>query len=135
MAIPKLTSLKDNATASTCVHEVGQFMNELAQRYTGSKTFKEWSTLKLEDNITNINLNIDTGGSGIHNGNEVAHGNTIAYHCDGLKIIDIEPAFNALTGNYQMLITIVDSPSSPAALKAVNLLKEQHSGLTKIFKM
>ena len=56
VAIPKLQSLRDNATASTCVHEVGQFINELTQRYGSSKTFASWQAFKLEDNITNITL-------------------------------------------------------------------------------
>lgn len=135
VAIPKMNGMKDAANASTCVHETGLLMQEIAASYSGAKTFYEWSTLKLEDNITNITLNIDTSGNGIQNGNEVVHDNTITYHCDGEKIIDIEPSTNAATGSYQIFITIVDTPSSPSALKAANILEKQYVGLTRTFRM
>jgi len=135
VAIPKLTSLRDEARATTCVHEVRQFINELTQKYGSTKTFLEWQILKLEDNITNINLNVDTSGNGIHNGNEVAHNNTISYHCDGVKIMDIKPANNALTGRYEITIEVIDTPTSPAALTAANTLEKKYGALTKVFSM
>ncbi len=135
VAIPKINAMKDAANASTCVHEVALLMQEIAAAYTGVKTFPQWTQMKLEDNVTNIKLNIGTRGNGIHNGNEIVHDNTIAYHCDGLKIIDIEPSTNVATGKYQIFITIVDSPTNASALRAANILEEQHRGLTRTFRM
>jgi len=135
VAIPKLISFRDEAKATICVHEVKQFINELTQNYGSSKTFLVWTTLKLEDNITNINLNVGTSGNGIQNGNEVAHNNTISYHCDGIKIMDVTPANNMLTGRYEITINIIGTPSSPAALKAANTLEKAYGGLLKVFSM
>ncbi len=136
VAIPKLAANKDDATASTCMHEVGQLMSELSQSYAAAASYEEWKTLTLDDNITNINVGVTTEGNGINNAaGTIAHDATIAYHCDGLKIIDIEPSLDAGTGNYKIDITIVDTPAGPAALKAANDLEKQHGGLTKTFKM
>ena len=135
VAIPKLQSLKDDAIASSCEYDVKQLLTEISTRYEATQTYAIWSNLKLEDNITNINLNIGTNGSGIANGNEVVDGNTISYHCDGLKIVDIKPAKNISTGNYEIKIEIVDTPANPAALSAANALEKQYSGLSKVFKM
>lgn len=135
VAMPKLASVMDDARAATCVHEVGQLLHEIGARYTGTKTYSIWSTLKLEDNITNINLNVGTSGSGIANGNEIVEGNTISYICEGVKIIDIKPSVNAVTKHYQIHVDVVASPTSPAALKASHILKKQYSGLTKDFRL
>ncbi len=135
VAMPKLQSLRDDAIATTCEHEVGQFINELSQRYVSTETFAVWKTMKLEDNITNINLNVDTSGNGLNNGNELAHDNTITYHCDGVKIMDIETSVNGVSGKYELNIILVDSPTAPAALKAANSLQKEYGGLTKTFKM
>jgi len=136
VAIPKLAANKDDATATTCVHEVGQLMSEISQQYAAAPSYASWKTYKLEDNVTNINTGITTEGSGINNGaTTVVNDATIAYHCDGLKIIDIAPSLNTTTGNYEIAITIVDTPAGPAALKAANTLEKQHNGLTKTFKI
>jgi len=135
VAIPKMVSLRDDAQAKACVYEVGQFITELSQKYVASKTFEVWKTLKLEDNITNINLNIDTSGNGIHNGNEIVHDNTIAYHCEGIKILDIAASLNVSTGKYVLNIVIVDTPTTPVALKAANTLEKEYGGLVKVFRM
>lgn len=135
VAMPKLVSVRDDASAAICVQEVGQLLYEIGERYTATKTYLIWSTLKLEDNITNINLNVGTSGSGISNGNEIVDGNTISYICEGVKIIDIEPGVNAVTNYYQIHVNVVESPTSPAALKASHTLEKQYSGLTKVFKL
>ena len=132
VAMPKMVGMKDAANASTCVHEVGQLMQEIVVCYTGSKTFDEWKTNKLEDNVTNIRLNVDTSGNGIHNSNETVYDHIISYHCDGKKIAELETSTNA-NGNYQLRITIEAAPSSPASLKASNILQKQYTGIEKVF--
>ena len=43
VAIPKLAATRDNATATTCVHEVGQLVGEVSQMYTsvGGSVYKD----------------------------------------------------------------------------------------------
>ena len=40
VAIPKLAANKDDATASTCVHEVGQYLSEFSQAYAAAANYR-----------------------------------------------------------------------------------------------
>lgn len=137
VAIPKLAANKDDATAATCKHEVGQFLSELSQAYAAAPSYTIWSTkYKTDQNITNIRVGVTNQGNGLDvTAGDVTHGDTIGYHCDGEEIVKIEPSLNATSGQYEVKVTVVATPTSPAALKAANDLEKQYGGLNKTFKM
>ncbi|MEA3522397.1 MAG: prepilin-type N-terminal cleavage/methylation domain-containing protein [Campylobacterota bacterium] len=135
IALPRLSMQRDSAIASKCVHEVGQLLSEITVTYTSIKTFKQWKEMKIEDNITNISLSVSDGETGIVNGNELIHDNIVEYQCDGEKIVDILATTNPTTFKYQLGLTIVDTPNTPASFKAANILEERYKGLTPTFQM
>lgn len=135
VALPRLSSQRDNAIASKCVHEIGQLLSEITTTYTSVKTFEQWKGMKIEDNITNISVSVGDGETGIVNGNELIHDTIVEYQCDGEKIVDILATNNPTTLKYQLSLTIVDTPNTPASLKAANILEEQYTGLTRTFQL
>jgi len=138
VAIPKLAANKDDATAATCVQEVGQYMSEFSQAYASSPSFAAWKLYSIDQNITNINVGV-TQGNGITNeAGTLANGTTISYMCDGdtTPIVTMAGAINTTTGAYTLTSTVAASNSSPAAVKAANILRANQNGqAVKVFRL
>jgi len=133
VAIPKLAANRDDATAATCLHEVGQLQSEISQSYAASPDFATWQAMTLDQNITNITVGV-TNGNGITNAaGTVAHGTTITYMCDSDNLITIAPQ---LVGtDYVMVSTVLGGQNSPAALKAAaDLQAKQNGNLVKTYR-
>ena len=135
VAIPKLAANKDDATASTCMHEFGQLKGEIAQAYAAAKDFDEWKTLKIDDNITNITVNVDEG-NGITNAVGVLiHGATVEYMCDSVEIGTITPSLTGTKYGMSVAINTVAITDSPAAqIAATKLLKQQNDVTPKVYR-
>ena len=139
VAIPKLAANKDDAVASTCAHEVGQYMSEFSQAYAAAPDFVTWSTLyTIDQNITNINVAV-LQGNGIENAvASLAHGTAVTYMCDGdaIPIVTMTGALNTTTGAYTLTSTVGTPATSPAAIKAAaTLLSNQNGNATKVFRL
>ena len=135
VAIPKLAANKDDATASTCLHEVGQLQSEISQAYAAAPSYAAWSaaTNVIDVNITNITAGV-TAGNGITNalGTQV-HGTTINYMCDGVNLVTITPSL--VGSDYQMSVAILAAGASPAQVKArTKLLAKQNGLATKVYR-
>ena len=129
VAIPKLAANKDDATASTCLHEVGQIQSEISQAYAATPTFADWSaaTNVLDVNITNITTGV-ANGNGITNalGTQV-DGTVINYMCDGVNLVTITPSL--VGSDYQMSVAVLAAGASPAQVKARTKLLAKQNGL------
>jgi len=99
VAIPKLAATRDNATATTCTHEVGQLIGEISQMYTsvGSAVFagtanydKTGAKLVIGD-ITNLTISTDKG---LKTG---AKPTDMTYVCGTEDVVQITVAGNVLT--------------------------------------
>ena len=138
VAIPKLAANKDDATAGTCVHEVGQFMSEFSQAYAAAPNYKQWQLYTIDDNITNINVGV-TEGSGITNASGTLANLPagITYMCDGdtTPIVTMAGAVNLTTGIYTLTSTVGAPAISPAAIKAANIIKKNQGGTAKVYKL
>ncbi len=135
VAIPKLAANKDDATASTCLHEFGQLKGEISQAYAAAKDFDEWQTLKIDDNITNITVAV-TEGNGITNAvGTLVHGTTIQYMCDSVNIATITPALTGTKYGMTVAIATPGATDSPAAqIAAAKLLKKQNGVASKLYR-
>ena len=135
VAIPKLAANKDDATASTCNHEVGMFLGEVSQAYAASASFAAWSdgNNTIAD-VTNITTSV-LDGNGITNAGTVGiHGATVQYMCDGENLVTVAPAANGT--EYQITAAVTTSTTgSPAMLKARAVLVKQFGADSKIFEM
>ena len=135
VAIPKLAANKDDATAATCKHELGQIITEISGAYAASKDFATWQA-ELMKNVTNITTNVGNKGTKgiVENGStKKVHGNTWTYNCDGEAMATLAPATNTKTGDYQLTVTL-KTAKTPANTKAVKDLKAQYNGKkTKVF--
>ncbi len=98
VAIPKLAATRDNAQATTCVHEVGQLVGEISQMYTsvGSSVFagttnydKTGAKLVLAD-VTNIGISTDKG---LKTG---AKPTDMTYVCGGEDVVQVTVVANVL---------------------------------------
>ena len=117
VAIPKLAANRDDATASTCVHEVGQLVNELSSQYTqlGNSAF---TSAKIGD-MTNIAVGVTGNDKGITNAATANVGSTaIAYTCDGTVIANITGANAGTDYNLTVAIPAAATADSPAATNA-----------------
>ena len=129
VAIPKLAANKDDATAATCQHELGQLITEISGAYTAAADFNTWKTVKLKD-VTNISTSVQTGTNGIvEAGNAVIDGATWTYNCDGEAMAKLVPAVTA-SGDYNLTVNL-QTPTSPANIKAVDALTKQYNGQNK----
>ena len=136
VAIPKLAANKDDATAATCNHEIGQLLGEMSQAYAASPDFATWQQYTLEDNITNIRTGAGAGNGIIEAGTTKPGAPTaVNYRCDGEQIIVVTPS--QVGTNYRLTAGVTDPTTltSPAAIKAATKLQSQYGGLTKVFNM
>ena len=137
VAIPKLASTRDDAEASTCIHEIGQFTQELAATYAkeGNANYK---TTLLKD-MTNVQIvTAKTDGNGLVGAVATAlvPGTDITYACGG-EIVVTYTGVNAGT-DYNLTVAVEDaatnSPANEIAKKEV--LDKMLNGLTsKVFTL
>ncbi|MEA3522398.1 MAG: type II secretion system protein [Campylobacterota bacterium] len=129
VAIPKLAANRDDATAATCAHEVGQLASEISQSYAASPDFATWQTAVIDLNVTNITVGV-ADGNGISTATgTVVDGNPIVYMCDSENIITYLADKDA-NNRYGMTSTVTDPTTlnSPAAIKAATDLKAKQNG-------
>jgi general secretion pathway protein G len=138
VAIPKLAANKDDATASTCVHEVGQYMSEFSQAYAAVPNYDQWKKYTVDENITNINVGVTTGSGIVEKAKTKVDGKAITYMCDGdtKPIVTITGKLNTTTGAYTLTSKVGTGMTSPAAIKAAATIKKNQGGITtKVFKL
>ena len=100
VAIPKLAATRDDASATTCVHEIGQFVSELSAQYTklGNTKF----TARDLDRLTNTQKGVSTG-NGFTDAATVTPADGYNYVCDGVASM----AFTWATATSELTVTPV----------------------------
>jgi len=123
VAIPKLAANRDDAEAATCIHEVGQFVQELSAAYT-----KEGNSLYLAKNISAVtNIALVTAIRGVKGivgtSTTKVPGAVVTYNCDGVPVATFTGA--AAGTDYNLTVTVpAVAAVSPSAEKAkVGILK------------
>jgi len=121
VAIPKLAATRDDAEAATCIHEVGQLVQEISSKYTkvGNSEFKSTG---IED-ITNVPVNAtaDSLTRGIAEAGTVDVDTGVNYLCDGVSIVKFDGA-DAGT-DYNLTVTVTDG-TTPASKTASDAIKK-----------
>ena len=134
VAIPKLAATRDDAEATTCIHEVGQLVSELSAQYTklGNAAFKN----KKVGLMTNTAISTTKG---IATDANLTTG--ITYNCDSQGITQLKGTSNTTDGTYDLNVTTVvgSTPAGIVAVKAINkgLLQttEENVAHSKLFKL
>ena len=133
VAMPKLAATRDNALASTCVHEVAQLINEISTTYAkeGNSVFQ---TMNVSE-MTNINIIGNTDASrGITEDNPV-HDNILIYACDDQEIVGIR-AINAGTDyNLTIAFKVGTTPASNQAAEEIANNLGVTTNDTRVFKL
>ena len=132
VAIPKLAANKDDATAKTCEHEIGQLISEIGGAYTASTDFSTWKET-LVKNITNINIETDpTKGIKGTLASLKVHDTDIIFNCDGEEVVKLKAESNGT--NYTLTSTVPTTSTAPAAAIVTKSLKKQYGGVNeKVF--
>lgn len=133
VAIPKLAANKDDAVASTCLHEIGQIISEVSGAYTAADDSAAWNALTIAD-VTNVTAGVGTTGSkGIVEASTVLVKDGITYNCDSQKVAGL--VFATVNNKYGVTITLDEATATnPASGTVVAKLKKQYGGtLTKTF--
>jgi len=137
VAIPKLAATRDDAEASTCIHEIGQFTQELAATYT-----KEGNTNYLATAISDMtNIQLIVAGSG-DNGivgdvdTTTVPGTSVTYECGGATVV----TYTGLNAGTDYNLTVAVSPAgalSPAnEIAKKEVLEKMLNGQTsKVFTL
>ena len=130
VAIPKLAANKDDAVASTCMHEVGQIISEVSAAYTAAENTAAWEALTIAD-VTNITTS--SSEKGIGEASTVLVKDGITYNCDSQKVAGL--VFATVNNKYGVTITLDEATATnPASGTVVAKLKKQYGGtLTKTF--
>jgi len=131
VAIPKLAANKDDAVASTCLHEVGQIVSEISGAYTAADDSAAWNKLKIAE-VTNVTAGV-TGSKGIVEKGTALVTKGISYKCDGVPITKI--TFKLGTDNkYGLTSTLqTKSTTSAAAATVYDSLNKQYGDKKKTF--
>jgi len=122
VAIPKLAATRDDATASTCVHEVGQFLSEVSATYT-KEGYAKFITLTAGD-MTNIGTYDATNNpTGLETGSAILTPG-VGYYCEGALIATFDG--NTSGSDYTLNLTAPaeDSASNPAANGAIKEIRD-----------
>ena len=98
VAIPKLAATRDNAQATTCVHEVGQLISEISQTYTsvggsvydGTVNYAMTGKKLVYGDITNLQVSADKGLKGSPTPAKML------YVCGGKDVVEITVVGNVL---------------------------------------
>ena len=128
VAIPKLAANRDDAEAATCIHEVGQLVQELSASYTklGNATF----AVEPIGSMTNIKTSAAAADNekGISNvatdALGVAAGTTIAYLCDGVVVTNITGENSGRDYNLTVTVPAIVAADGPAATIAKETVAE-----------
>ena len=134
VAIPKLAANKDDATASTCNHEIGMLISEISQGYAASASFAAWSdgNNTIAD-VTNITTGVADGNGITNAGSAAIHTTVVQYMCDGEALITMTPNVDGTDYKIDAALLTVTSPAAAKA-KAV-LYKQFGSSDTKSYGM
>jgi len=132
VAIPKLAANKDDAVASTCLHEIGQIVSEVSGAYTAAADSTAWNALKIAD-VTNVTTGTSTKGIA-EAGTALVTGG-INYNCDSVGITAITFALDPNTNKYGLTSTLgTKSTTSSAAATVYDTLFKQYGDIdTKTF--
>ena len=137
VAIPKLAANRDDAEAATCVHEVGQLVNEISGYYTknGNSAFQTTTVA----NMTNVGIIATTGASKGIATDVVVHGAAgITYNCDGTLVATISGANAGSDYNLSVLVPTPVASDSPAVTSAKSDIASNMStvaGTAKVFTL
>ena len=134
IAIPKLSTSKDNARGSMCTHEIGQLIHEVSGMFH-RKGYTNFSTLMISE-MTNIKMSVGANGTGILEAPETTIDATgVTYICDGDAVVSL--VGTRVVDGY--ILTLVDkNPTFPAASSSANQIRKLHglvAGSSKLFKL
>ncbi len=136
VAIPKLAANRDDATAGTCVSEIGTLISTAGAAYT-KKGYTEFQSMTIDD-LTNSSTGIAIGSSdsGIQEAGTANVVGGITYICEGGDVATLTFAPNGT--DYEMTLTD-DKPTTPpaAAIASETIHKNFNmgAGTTKVFKL
>nr|WP_295421910.1 type II secretion system protein [Sulfurovum sp.] len=138
VAIPKLAANRDDATASTCVHEVGQLITEAGATYT-KLGYTDFQALTLAD-FTNTTTGATGSTNGIVEAGTAPVKDGITYQCEGGTMATLTFAKNATDPSiYEMTLTDSNPSTPPAAAIGAKTIRNNFNittaGGTKVFKM
>ena len=140
VAIPKLAANRDDAEASTCIHEVGQLVQEMSASYT-KLGHAGYVASKISE-ITNIaqgatadsNLKKGIGEAGT---TVLASAVPITYECDSAKIVTLTGTDAGTDFNLSVVTEAVagKTPAQQTAITAIAKNLGVAVAATKIFKL
>ncbi len=120
VAIPKLAANRDDATASTCVHEVGQLVSEISAQYT-KRGYTDFIATPVED-MTNILTNVGSAKkSGIKEAGTTTVESGITYVCEGGIVITLDGAQEGQDYNLTLDTSTAQATPPAAAIAADKL--------------
>ena len=101
VAIPKLAATRDDAAATTCVHEIGQFLSESTSSYTkvGGTKF----STRVISKITNTPLGVTDGNNGFSSA-DASLATEAIYSCGGTDVVGF--LFTAATDTTAATLTV-----------------------------
>lgn len=119
VAIPKLAATRNDAAATTCVHEIGQFVGELSTQYTKHGVTK--FTARPLNLLTNAQQGI-TEGNGFTDAGTATMATPLSYVCDGVATMGFawDPTLSILTVTPAAAYdpTVADAPD-PATIAEI----------------
>lgn len=127
VAIPRLAANRDDATAATCVQQIGNIVSESTTQYA-KLGYSDFQNLKVSE-LTNVK----TGATGTETGLTQAGTNSVIdglnFNCEGGEVVEISFDQNASDASiYEMKLDVAGADTTvPAAIKAVEIVKKNYN--------
>jgi prepilin-type N-terminal cleavage/methylation domain-containing protein len=140
VAIPKLAATRDDAEASTCIHEVGQLIQEMSASYIklGNAAYVASPISAITNIATNAGADDRLRKGIVEVGTTVlASGTAITYECDNVEVVSLTGTNSGLDFNLSA-VTPAETGLSPAATQAVKGISKNlgvEPATAKIFKL
>ena len=124
VAIPGISSNRDNAKGAICAAEFESIITEIIANYT-ILGYTGFQTITISS-ISNILANQGAGGTGISESGTALLKDGLSYNCEGDKAVDITFFQAAGSSDYNMTITLNTSASVPEAIAARDIIRQHY---------
>ena len=130
VAIPKLAANRDDATAATCVQQMGNIISETTTQYA-KLGYTNFQTLTIAE-LTNAKVSAAGGETGLTQAGTALVKDGMNFNCEGGESAAFTFAQNAADPSiYELTIsTAAASTTVPAAIKAADLIEKNYNFTT-----
>lgn len=127
VAIPRLAANRDDATAATCVQQIGNIVSEATTQYA-KRGYSDFQNLTVKE-MTNVKTGATGTETGLTQAGTASVKDGLNFNCEGGEVVEITFGQSAdSNATYEMKIDVSGADTTvPAAIKAVEIVKKNYN--------